>query len=111
MDTNLELVTRATPLGLILLGLASALAAALTPLSIKKGRLRLCASLFVSAGFTAGSVVQMLKEEKLWPGALGLAAGIFLAWVDGESMTEIRRERLRPHQCSKCQPDVREVGK
>jgi uncharacterized membrane protein YgdD (TMEM256/DUF423 family) len=69
------------PLGLILLGLACLLVAGLTQVSPRKGWARLSASLLVGAAFVAGSISQMVKQHRIWPGAVGLGGGVFLAYV------------------------------
>jgi hypothetical protein len=75
------IAARVLPLGLILLGLASALVATLSAISAQKSPWRLATSVFVGAAFTVGSIAQMLKENQLWPGAFGLGAGVFLMWI------------------------------
>jgi hypothetical protein len=69
------------PLGLILLGLASLLAAAFMPVSRQKGWTRLFASMFVSAAFAVGSITQIQSMHRLWPGAFGMAVATYLAWI------------------------------
>ncbi len=74
-------ILRFLPLGLILLGLTCLLIAALTPVSPRKGSLRLAASLMVAAAFCVGSTSQMFEQHRAWPGIVGSAAGLFLAYV------------------------------
>ena len=68
------IAARGLPLGLILLGLASALVAALSAISAQKGLWRLASSLLVGAAFTVGSIAQMLKEKPVM--ARSFRAGI-----------------------------------
>ena len=81
MKPVIMLAARVLPLGLVLLGLVCALVAALSARSSQKGLCRLAASLLVGAAFTVGSIAQMIKETRLWPGVFGLGAGAFLMWV------------------------------
>jgi hypothetical protein len=72
---------RAIPLGFVLLGLTVAAIASLTPISPRKGLRRLIASLLVASAFFEGSIAQMVGEHRLSPGAFGIGAGAFLAWI------------------------------
>lgn len=81
MKPVIMIAARVLPLGLILLGLAAALVAALSAVSPQKGLWRLAGSLLVGAAFTVGSMAQMVKETRLWPGIFGLGAGAFLMWI------------------------------
>ncbi|MBB5061548.1 hypothetical protein HDF16_006284 [Granulicella aggregans] len=81
MKPVIMIAARVLPLSLILLGLASAFVAALSAISPQKGMWRLAASFLVGAAFTVGSITQMLKENQLWPGVVGLGAGAFLMWI------------------------------
>jgi lipopolysaccharide export LptBFGC system permease protein LptF len=64
-----------------LLALFCVLIAAVISVSKAKGQLRLMASILVAAGFILGSLLQMVSEKRLWPGSLGVVAGVFLAWI------------------------------
>lgn len=81
MKPEIGIVARILPLSLVLPGLAFAVVAAFTPVSPQKGLRRLVASLLVGAAFAGGSTLQMFIERHLWPGAFGLAAGVFLVWL------------------------------
>jgi hypothetical protein len=81
MNPEIGIGVRAIPLGFVLLGLIFAAVASLTPISPRKGLLRLIASGLVGAAFVEGSIVQMFGEHRLWPAAFGIGAGAFLAWI------------------------------
>jgi len=72
---------RFLPPALFLLALVSVPIAAVMQPSRSKGQLRLLGSMSLAAGFVVGSILQMAAESREWPASLGLAAGIFLAWV------------------------------
>ena len=57
------------------------LVAAVLPVSVAKGRIRLLGSLSVGAGFAVMSLTQIVNENRLWPTAVLLFGGIFLIWV------------------------------
>lgn len=81
MNRVIGIGVRAIPLGFIVLGLIFAIVASLTPVSKQKGLLRLVASLLVACAFWEAATIQMLGEHRLWPGAFGIGAGAFLAWI------------------------------
>ena len=74
-------IAKGMPLALVLLGLLSALVAALKSVSRSKGKMRLLGSMLVGAAFLLGGLMQIMKESRLWPGALGLVGGIWLLWI------------------------------
>jgi hypothetical protein len=76
-----DMATRVLPAVLTLVRLAAALIAAFAPISPLKGLWRPADSLLVGAAFDVGSMAQMLEERKLWPGAFGFGAGVFLIRV------------------------------
>jgi hypothetical protein len=75
---------------LILLALVTVIAAALMPISLRKGKTRLYGSLFVSAAFLTASISQMVEARRLWPEAILLVGASFLAWLG------IRKYRRAP---------------
>jgi hypothetical protein len=75
------LFLRLLPASLIISGLACAFIAAVTRVSLRKGTLRLLASLLVSAAFVAGASIQIANEDKVWPDSFGVGAGLFLTWI------------------------------
>ncbi len=81
MKPEIGIVARVLPISLVLPGLAFAVVAAFTPVSPQKSLRRLIASLLVGAAFAVGSLLQIFTERRLWPGAFGLGAGVFLVWV------------------------------
>jgi hypothetical protein len=81
MQQALSLWIRVIPASLILLGLTCALIAVFAPVSPRKGWTRLLSSVLVSAAFAVGSISQIVKDHRLWPGGYGLGAAVFLAWI------------------------------
>jgi hypothetical protein len=74
-------MARLVPLGLILLGILCAIAAALRPVSRLKGKVRLLASLFGGAGVGVDSLTWIAKANLVWPAAIELAVGVYLIWT------------------------------
>jgi hypothetical protein len=75
------LTVRLIPLVLILIAVVSVLIAALVPVSKAKGQARLLASLFVGAGFGLDSLLQLTRENEVWPRLFELMAGALLVWL------------------------------
>jgi hypothetical protein len=72
---------RLIPLGLIVLAVICVLIAALVPVSKAKGLVRLLGSLFVGAGFSFDSLLQLTRGNEAWQRLFELMVSALLVWL------------------------------